>query len=328
MKDIKILFLASSRFDYLQDLTFSGLAQVLKKDQLYCNPITKWDYFLYEKKYPKNLSQFDHRFSYFHLNIPWHKITHVIIGSCKKDCLENFLKIEKKLQQGIKTVFLDGSDWPDIAGDAQRLKIEETWKQVNSARSIDYIFKREMIKERTYPDNVFPFPFSVHSLLYQNINIEKKIYDVSFWGVESDPIRTKALEILNNKFDCKDNGTELNQDFSKYQRKGEFYLEELKRCKICLNFRGGGWDTLRLWELAGLGVFTISQKMGILIPDFFTDGKDIVYCQDDLSDLEEKCQYYLIHEDEREEIAYNFKKKAYEYHTNIHRAEYLIKSIL
>lgn len=88
-----------------------------------------------------------------------------------------------------------------------------------------------------------------------------------------------------------------------YTRKGLRYLEELKSCKIVLNFRGVGWDTLRYWETPAIGRFMITQRPRIVIPDNFRDGKEIVFCKDDLSDMIDLCQHYLENDEERETIA-------------------------
>ena len=152
-------------------------------------------------------------------------------------------------------------------------------------------------------------------------------YDVAFWAVESHPIRTEALDLLQDKFDCQENGTVRNQVMKKYKRKGMFYLQELASCKIGLNLRGAGWDTLRYWEIPALGGFMISQRPGILIENDFVDGEDVVYCKDDLSDLVELCEYYLEHDEERKRIGSNALKKTARFHTDIVRAQYLVNTI-
>jgi spore maturation protein CgeB len=115
--------------------------------------------------------------------------------------------------------------------------------------------------------------------------------------------------------------------FRKYARKGEKYLQELQRCKIVLNFRGVGWDTLRYWETPAVGRFMISQKPGIVIPDNFVDGTEIIFCKDDLSDLIELCEYYLQRDVERESIADNARKAARERHSDVSRAQYFLQKI-
>ena len=152
-------------------------------------------------------------------------------------------------------------------------------------------------------------------------------YDVSFWAVESFPIRTEALKLLEDKFDCVKNGTYRNQKFSKYKRKGDFYLQELSACKIVLNLRGGGWDTLRYWEVPALGGFMITQKPGIVIPNNYEDNKHVIYCNDNLDNLIELCEYYLVNDSERVEIAKNATVHTKKYHTDIKRVEYILEKI-
>jgi spore maturation protein CgeB len=101
-------------------------------------------------------------------------------------------------------------------------------------------------------------------------------------------------------------------------------LQELARCKISLNFRGAGWDTLRYWEVPALAGFMISQKPGIVIKNNFVDNKEIIFCNDDLSDLLDLCRYYLKNEDEREIIARRALAKMKDHHTDIHRAKEII----
>ena len=119
----------------------------------------------------------------------------------------------------------------------------------------------------------------------------------------------------------------FNQQFKKYARKGKFYLEELKRCKVVLNFRGVGWDTLRYWEVFGLSTFLISQKPNIVIPDEFIAGKELIYCKDDLSDLIELCEYYLKDTAAREKIAKAGFLKAKESHSTEARCNYLLRTL-
>lgn len=173
---------------------------------------------------------------------------------------------------------------------------------------------------------MFPLPMSFNLDRLPDIGPLKK-YDFSFWAVESDPVRSKALEMLENVFDCRENGTYKNQKMSKYKRKGEFYLQELAACKVVLNLRGGGWDTMRYWEVPAVGSFMLSQKPGIVIPDNFENEKEIVFVQDDLSDLLELGEYYLKHEEKRESIAKQGHQKLLACHADTKRVAYIFKKI-
>ena len=71
----------------------------------------------------------------------------------------------------------------------------------------------------------------------------------------------------------------------------------------------------------------ICQKPQIVIPNNFKDQENIIFCNDDLSDLLDKCDYYLKHEDQREAIAKNALSHLNEYHTDVKRADYILREI-
>lgn len=318
---MKVLFISSKRFDYSQDLAFSGLTKILGNNNV---RTINWNikHYLPTKKYPKNLG-------YNGLNIPrplfsMRNIDLVIVAAAKPDCFETYLNILPKIPANIPIAFIDGGDLPEIAGDLNRYKCYHLYEKTVSIRPFNVIFKREMILESNYSNNVYPFPFAINFNKYKNIQSVGFKYDVSFWAVESHPIRTQALDLLENKFDCHENGTVRNQVFSKYKRKGKFYFEELTACKIVLNFRGNGWDTLRYWEVPALGRFMISQEPKIHIPNNFRNHESIVFCNDDLSNLEDLCHYYLKQDNEREKIANGALVHANQYHSDIVRAREIL----
>jgi hypothetical protein len=325
----KILFINTKEPDYLQDATYSGLAKILGTENVIDYP---WNpnFHLNRKKYPKNIgytpgSLLKSLSSRLFSN---NKYDVVIVASAKPACFCEYLKIIKDIPSSTPVVFIDGGDFSDIGGDLLRLKAPHLYEEAVSSRPFDLVFKREYLIDRDYPANVLPFPFSFNfSRITDVMSPENFKYDVSFWAVESDPIRTCVLNLLDDKFDCRDNGTVRNQTFRKYKRKGLKYFEELQSCKIVLNFRGVGWDTLRYWETPAIGRFMISQKPQIVIPDNFIDGKEIVFCKDDLSDLVELCEFYLEHDNEREIIANNAYMSAKSKHSDVARTEYLLSKI-
>ncbi len=322
----KILFINSKESDYLQDLTYSGLVKVLGAENVMDHP---WNphYHIKWRSYPKNLGYSAHTlFTSLPCKLSFDSTYDaVIVGSAKPECFTEYLNIIEKIPSSTPVIFIDGGDFSDIGGDLTRLKAPHLYYEAEKKRPFDLIFKREYLIDRDYPATVIPFPFSFNfSRIYDSATPREFKYDVSFWAVESDPIRTTALTLLENRFDCRNNGTVRNQQFKKYERKGMKYLEELNSCKIVLNFRGVGWDTLRYWETSAMGRFMISQKPHIVIPDNFIDGKDIVFCKDDLSDLIDLCEFYLQHEEERETIAKNALESAKSRHSDVARAEYLL----
>ena len=309
----------------MQDLTYSGMSKVLgNKSFVELNAVMR--YHLPIKKYPKNLGYV----SFNPLAMGrryWKDVDVVMVGAAKPSCFKEYETILPFLGANTKTVFIDGGDWATIGGDFKRLNCLDAYESVVSKRSFDVVFKREYLKETEYDSTVHPLPFSINEQRYRGIKQLPFRYDVAFWAVESHPIRKQVFDLVKPLYDCATNGTIPNQVAKQYKRKGRFYFEELKRTRISLNFRGGGWDTLRFWEIMALESFMISQRPGIIIPNDFTEGEEIIYCKDDLSDLQSLCDYYLKHDDARCSIALKAKRKAVTFHTDTARARYLLSKL-
>lgn len=323
---MKVLYINRPNSDYLQDFIYTGLVKLIGAQNIIEYP---WNirFHFNHRQYPKNLGEVKGNF----LNSLKAKLSPkdydlVIVASCHPDTINYYAEIIKDIPANIKTIFLDGGDMPEVSGDLDITKGNgrELYNELISYREFDHIFKREYLLDKKYDKNVYSLPFGFNLDHLPRVTPTNFKYDVAFWAVESDPIRTQALELLENKYDCHENGTMKNQIMKKYKRKGEFYLQELASCKVGLNFRGGGWDTLRFWEIPALGGFMISQKLNIQIDNNFTDGENIVYCKDDLSDLTELCDYYLKHKDKRVEIGQYAKNHIVQYHTDVHRAEKIL----
>ena len=151
--------------------------------------------------------------------------------------------------------------------------------------------------------------------------------DVLFWAVESSATRKKAFEILRGRYDCEANGSVAGRKARNYSLKDQKYFEALASAKVALSFGGEGFDTLRYWEIPACGSLMISEVPPIRIPDNFQDGKHAVFCKPDLSDLPDKIDYFLKHENEREAIAKAGRAHLLKYHTHRARAEYFIGKV-
>jgi spore maturation protein CgeB len=322
---VKILYLCSSHFDYQQDLIYSGLVKVLGQENVTDYPWNPKFHVSY-KSYPKNLGYSS--FTLPKVFIDYSKIDLVILASAKKDALATYTKLLPKIISK-PIVFLDGGDLPEVGGDFYRFNLGTEYEEILKKRPFDLVFKREFISSLHESDKkIIPFPFSFPYNLYVPTCDERyKKYDVSFWGQQIPEIRANALTLLSGKYDCIQNGTTLNQNFKTYKRTGKFYLEEIARCKIVLNFRGGGWDTMRYWEVPAVGAFMISQKPQIVIPNNFEEGKHVAWCSDSLDDLIEKTDYYLSHTAERETMALQARERLMKYHLNTSRAAFLLEQV-
>ena len=322
---IKVLFINSHSADYVQDLTYSGLVKLLGAGNVVDYHWNK-KYHVPYKQYPKNLGYTAGTLLGSVLRRPLKHFDAVVVGASKVDCFETFLEIADSIPGHMPVVFVDGGDKPGIGQDLEAYDRPELFSAAVQKRPFDLVYKREFMLDRTYADNVRPFPMSFNFDRLPSLPGSYK-YDVSFWAVESWDIRTRALQLLEDRYDCQQNGTVRNQVFSKYKRKGSYYLQELSQCRVVLNFRGGGWDTMRYWEVPAVGTFMITQKPCIMIPDNFVDRSEVVYCKDDLSDPIDLCDHYLKHDSERERISENGRKKLIAHHTDEARASVLLEGL-
>lgn len=83
--------------------------------------------------------------------------------------------------------------------------------------------------------------------------------------------------------------------------------------------------SLRIWDVLGCGGFLLSNYQSE-IPEYFELGKDLD-CYESLSDLKEKCAFYLAHEDIRQEIAHNGYEKIKQLHTYKHRVAEILRVV-
>lgn len=322
---MKVLYINASSADYVQDLTYSGL---VKKFGINNIIDYKWNvkYHIPYKKYPKNLGYTSGSFLSFLRLVNFKSIDCVFVASSKIETFEIYLEIAHKIPVDVPVIFIDGGDREEIGQDLEVYGDANLYQRALSIRPFDFIFKREYFEDKIYESNVAPLPMSFNFDKLPKLP-QKFKYDVSFWAVESHPLRTEVLKILEDRYDCKQNGTTRNQKFSQYKRKGSFYLQELASCKITINVRGGGWDTMRYWEVPAVGGFMLSQKPGIVIPHNFEHEKEAVFFRDDLSDLTELSDFYLKNDAKRETIAKAGLAKMRQFHTDEKRVDYIFEKI-
>lgn len=322
---MKILFIGSQQYDYMQDIVYSGLIKTLG----YKNVIEyRWNkkYHLPYKKYPKNIGYFKRNiFSSMFLNKREYDM--VLVAATKPDCFRSYIKLAPTISSNIPVIWIDGGDRDEVGGDLARMGDPKLLNEALGIRDFDLIFKREMKINGDYEKNVLPLTFGFNLSRLPAKLPGAKSYDVAFWAGESHPIRSKALSLLKGNFDCDTNGTSLGVDMESFSRRGDFYLEELSACKINISLRGGGFDTLRYWEVPAVNSMLISEPADIIIENNFIHEQHAVYCDPMVDDLIDLCKYYLKEDRKREVISANGNNHLQEYHTDIQRVKYILGAI-
>ncbi|MGN0140793.1 MAG: glycosyltransferase, partial [Roseburia sp.] len=153
--------------------------------------------------------------------------------------------------------------------------------------------------------------FSDLGLIFQTTVLGFKIAEVE---------RRRALIELSKRYQVDVYSNSDVSDLLRIRYRGSVdYWSELpkvfRQAKINLNFTIPNIKSgipLRVWDVLGAGGFLLTNYQAEL-PYYFKEGEDLV-CFDGVEDLVEKAGYYLVHEEERRQIAENGYRKVREHH--------------
>ena len=177
-------------------------------------------------------------------------------------------------------------------------------------------FKRERVRSMEYRENTFPFPFG-----YPDSRVPETLSDVRpdpiFWtGKRLFGMRPLQLDFL-----------EQRRLIPKLESMGQDeYTAALQRARIGLSLCGFGFDTVRYWEVPAHGAMLLAEKPAIGIPSDFVDGESAVFFND-LAELEEKLNYYMLHEEEAAAIAAKGHAHFKQHHTTSVRARQFLGQV-
>jgi hypothetical protein len=109
-------------------------------------------------------------------------------------------------------------------------------------------------------------------------------------------LRRKAVALLSDSSDIHFVGSAGKVRYSRF-------LREAASARLCLDLPGNGPFTHRVAEFLGIGSCMVSIRHATVLHVPIEPGTHYVEIADDLSDLGDKCRYYIGHDEEREEIA-------------------------
>ena len=174
-----------------------------------------------------------------------------------------------KIDKWHKTIFIDGSE----VGRDRRYDFDIQNIVLNSKDKINGSVDKELLnlccnyfkREKPYIDTVKPLPFGIETN-YINYNKGKTKKDIDFFcvfGQEDYPRMRKYVRELVEKFCVKNN---FSFHTKKTKTKKEFY-ELLARSKVGISIGGGGYDTMRFWEILANNCILLTEKIDIYKPD-------------------------------------------------------------
>lgn len=211
----------------------------------------------------------------------------------------------------------------------------------------DIYFKREYLKDKEllysmYDIPIYPCPFAAVDNTAPAYNDSTEAKEISVFSVHGNthPLREAVSKRLldmnipesyiwiNSNFYFTRYNPYTEEDKHKVSRLGYWgYLEHIAKSKIGVSVRGWGRDSLRRFEIPLYETLLFTHDIGIETPYPFEDEKTCVMFKDDLSDFQEKLEYYLQDENECRRIAKAGKKHLYRYHTTRERVDWMLSKI-
>jgi hypothetical protein len=214
-------------------------------------------------------------------------------------------------------VFLDFSDYPTFINDA-------------ALAESDLYLKCQFLREGYGDDRIIPGGYPTTSCGYYKYYLpfrskyatNRRIGVLGRFGYRfQGEIRRRAVEILAATADIDFVGSGGKVRYSRF-------LREAASARLCLHLPGNGPFTHRVAEFLGLGSCMVSVRFTTALHVPLEAGVHYVEIADDLTNLVDKCRYYLRNDEEREKIA----KAGQDYFDrNLHcdqLASYYIRNIL
>lgn len=106
------------------------------------------------------------------------------------------------------------------------------------------------------------------------------------------------------------------------------YMEEIAQSRLCIDLFGHGFLCARLVEYLSVGACIVAPRNPNRLIEPLIDGEHIAFVEPDLSDLVERCEYYLENEEERWAMVQ--RSRAY-FDAHLHRdrvVEYYVRELL
>lgn len=316
---MKVLYLTDPALDYLADQIYTGLCKVLgwqnifdfPKKAAYHDPAARVAYLPQNPGHDASVDDLVRR-------IREHRVDLVLVSSPRRGTLEAYHLLAKHVAFP-PTVLLDGEDDSRIRADVYRsvgagLYFKRELKPAVEARRSG-LRSRWTVSQGDSDEfsRIHPLPFSVMEVPVHSPVAKPPDIDISFLGRASHRKRVRAVNLLRRSADIRFEGGVYVDSGDRRSKLGnslfdivraklcgdllvpvtergcrlgtEEYQALLHRSKMALSIRGGGFDTLRYWEIVASKTLLISEPPDILIPNNFEHGVHAMFCRSDLRDL-------------------------------------------
>ncbi|RMF62357.1 MAG: glycosyltransferase family 1 protein [Cyanobacteria bacterium J069] len=260
---------------------------------------------------------------------PW-PLTHKWVFPLLSEFQRNFSVSFKSMPAYENAIFIevevDGKIYP-IAIDAfDKVEINEY-----CAAQVMVYFKMQYSTEHYSANNVVPGGFiPAYSNIYLYLEQARSLRDQKaylydaygrFGGRFAKDIRGQAVEKLSTQTNFLYQG-----GIGRVSYKDSLF--EVARSKVCVDLPGYGPLCFRLIDYLAVGACIIAYPHKARLPVPLTPGENIIYCKEDLSDLNDLCEFYINNSKEREAIAQSARAYFDAHLSRPRLASYYINTIL
>jgi len=297
---LDVLFLTNPTIHYQEDLLHEGLDELLGPEHVWCYPYKGYDEFQYNL-YPEAERGFARHREPLNLEDILRRpesIGAVIVGTIRPKTIALWREIQDRFGHCPVALFHgeEREGWP-------------------AGVRFTHRFKMQMFAAERSPD-LSPLPLAVSPRVMLPATVERDI-PVSFVVRPTVEVRVWCAELLRRQGYMVLLGADIPR---------EQFCWILNRSRIAVSLRGVAWDTFRYWEIPYQGALLLSERLPILIPDNFVDGESAVFF-DSPGDMLDKIEALLQDGGRLARIAENGRKLAWEKHTAVARARYVLDKL-
>jgi Glycosyl transferases group 1 len=352
---MKVLYLTDPELDYLADQVYDGLCAILGWQNVFDFP-RKAAYHDPEARVGYLVQNPGHTYGLEDLAgmIRERQVDLAILSSPRRGVVDACRALAARVEL-TPVVLLDGEDDSRIREDLFRsvgaaLYFKREFPIGVRRRGGPWFESGGRCDSTNLIGRTHPLPFSVTGASLSPVRDVRRDIDISFVGRASHHKRVRAVRLLKEATDLRFEGGVYVNSTDRSSKVAESWVgamaakligdppargsiqkispEEyralLHRSKMALSVRGGGFDTVRYWEIPASGALLVSERPDIVIPHNFEHGVHAIFCRPDLQDLPGWVRQLRDDEPERQRMAEAAHRHLLAFHTSEHRATYLL----
>ena len=354
---MRVLFLTDPVPDYLADLLYIGLSRVLGSESVIDFP-SKATYHRPEHRvhYIPQLTPHSYQDEDIVASVREGKFDFAVVSSPRPGAMAALEALKRRVPMP-PVILFDGEDDSAIREDAWK----DSQAALYFKRELRLGAEHGLLgwwrnpigtgRRQKRRDRLFPLQLSVALEQIPRVEPRERVVDISYAARISHPKRKQAVDVLRGASEIHfeggvyaeptDRRSKLTSGLPQLWNKlrgdpviplhergtkltSQMYYDLLMRSRMALSVRGGGFDTLRYWEIVATKTLLVSEQPDIEIPNNFLHGVHALFFKPDLSDLAGLVQAFAKEARACAAIAQRGYEHLLRHHTCERRAEFVL----